>query len=59
MATLVGRVGGPRATFITYVFPIVSLLLGAVFLSETVSVAALAGVGLILAGAVMASRREH
>jgi drug/metabolite transporter (DMT)-like permease len=41
------------------VFPIVSLLLGAVFLSETVSAAALAGVGLILAGAVMASRREH
>ena len=59
MATLVGRVGGPRATFINYVLPIVALLLGAVFLSETVSVAALAGVGLILAGAVMASRREH
>jgi drug/metabolite transporter (DMT)-like permease len=59
MATLVGRVGGPRATFITYVIPVVSLVLGAVLLSETVTTAALAGVALILAGAGMASRREH
>ncbi len=59
MATLVGRVGGPRATFITYLIPIVSLVLGGVFLSETVTVIALVGVVLILGGAVMASRREH
>lgn len=59
MATLVGRVGGPRATFITYLIPVVSLVLGAVFLSETVAVVALVGVILILGGAVMASRREH
>jgi drug/metabolite transporter (DMT)-like permease len=59
MATLVGRVGGPRATFITYVIPVVSLVLGAVFLSETVTAAALAGVALILGGAGLASRREH
>ena len=59
MATLVGRVGGPRATFITYVIPMVSLILGAVFLSETVSVAALVGVVLILGSAGLASRREH
>jgi drug/metabolite transporter (DMT)-like permease len=59
MATLVGRVGGPRATFITYLIPVVSLVLGAVFLAETVTVAALVGVVLILAGAGMASRREH
>lgn len=59
MATLVGRVGGPRATFITYLIPVVSLVLGAVFLAETVTAPALAGVGLILAGAGMASRREH
>jgi drug/metabolite transporter (DMT)-like permease len=59
MATLVGRVGGPRATFITYLIPVVSLLLGSAFLSETVSVIALAGVALILGGAVLASRREH
>jgi len=59
MATLVGRVGGPRATFITYVIPVVSLVLGAVFLSETVSVAALVGVIVIIGSAVLASRREH
>jgi len=59
MATLVGRVGGPRATFITYLIPVVSLVLGAVLLAETVTVPALAGVALILAGAGMASRREH
>jgi drug/metabolite transporter (DMT)-like permease len=59
MATLVGRVGGPRATFITYLIPVVSLVLGALFLGETVTAAALAGVAVILAGAGMASRREH
>ena len=59
MATLVGRVGGPRATFINYFVPVVSLVLGAVFLAETVTVISLAGVVLVLAGAVLASRREH
>lgn len=59
MATLVGRVGGPRATFITYLIPVVALVLGSIFLSETVTVIALAGVVLILGGAVLASRREH
>ncbi len=59
MATLVGRVGGPRATFITYLLPVVALILGVVFLSETVTVPALVGVALILAGAGLASRREH
>jgi drug/metabolite transporter (DMT)-like permease len=59
MGTLVGRVGGPRASFITYLMPIVSLALGAIFLSERVAAVALIGVGLVLGGAVLASRREH
>jgi drug/metabolite transporter (DMT)-like permease len=59
MATLVGRVGGPRATFITYLIPVVSLVLGAVVLGETVTAVALVGVAVILAGAGMASRREY
>lgn len=59
MATLVGRVGGPRASLITYLMPIVSLGLGAIFLSERVAAAALAGVVLVLSGAILASRREH
>ncbi len=59
MASLIGRVGGPRASFITYLIPVVSLVLGAVFLSERVAAVALAGVALVLAGAVLASRKEH
>jgi drug/metabolite transporter (DMT)-like permease len=59
MASLVGRVGGPRATFITYLIPVVSLLLGVLILHETVAGAALIGVGFVLLAAVLASRREH
>jgi drug/metabolite transporter (DMT)-like permease len=58
MASLVGRVGGPRASFITYLIPLVALALGAAFLDESVSVAALAGAALILAASVLASRAE-
>jgi drug/metabolite transporter (DMT)-like permease len=58
MATLVGRVGGPRATFITYLIPVVSLVLGAVFLSDRVSPLALIGVALVIGGAILAGRRE-
>lgn len=59
MATLVGRVGGPRATLVTYLIPIVALALGAIFLSERLAPAAIAGVVLVMGGAVLASRREH
>lgn len=59
MASLVGSVGGPRASFITYLIPIVSLFLGAVFLSESVASLALVGVVLVLVAAVLASRRER
>jgi drug/metabolite transporter (DMT)-like permease len=59
MATLVGRVGGPRASFITYLIPVVSLALGVVFLDETVVAIALVGVGLVMVGAALASRRER
>lgn len=58
MATLVGRVGGPRASFITYLIPVVSLVLGLSFRGDRVTGVALAGVVLIIAGAVLASRRE-
>jgi drug/metabolite transporter (DMT)-like permease len=56
---LLGRVGGPRASFITYLIPVVSLVLGAVFLSERVAPVALAGVALVLAAAVLASLQER
>lgn len=59
MAELVGRVGGPRATVITYLIPIVSLVLGAVFLGDRVAPMALVGVLIVLMSAVLISRREH
>lgn len=58
MATLVGRVGGPRASFITYLIPVISLGLGVTFLDDRVTAYALGGAVLVIAGAVLASRRE-
>lgn len=56
MATLVGRVGAPRASFITYLIPVVSLLLGVVVRDDDVPGLALVGVVLVIAGAVLAGR---
>lgn len=58
MATLVGRVGGPRASFITYLIPVVALILGATFRGDRVAPVALLGVVMVIGGAVLASRRE-
>ena len=59
MATLVGRVGGPRGSFVAYVIPVVSLVLGVMILDETVSAWALGGVALVLAGSMLAGRAER
>jgi drug/metabolite transporter (DMT)-like permease len=59
MGTLISRVGGPRASFITYLIPVVSLVLGAVFRDDEIRPIALAGVVLVISGAVLASRRER
>jgi drug/metabolite transporter (DMT)-like permease len=58
MATLAGRVGGPRASVAIYFLPLVAIGLGVVFLDETVAPIALVGVGLVLVGAWITSRRE-
>lgn len=58
MGTLVVRVGATRATFITYLIPVVALALGVVFQDDHVEPLALAGVVLVVGGAVLASRRE-
>ena len=58
MGTLTGRVGATRAAFITYLIPVVALILGVVFRSEVVAPLAVAGVGLVIIGAILASRRE-
>jgi drug/metabolite transporter (DMT)-like permease len=57
MATLVGRVGSTRASFTTYLIPVVALGLGVVFRGDSVHPIALGGVVLVIAGAFLASRR--
>ena len=56
MATLVGTVGATRASFITYVIPVVSLILGVVFRDDSVAVLAIVGAVLTIGGAYAASR---
>lgn len=58
MSNLIGSVGPTRATFITYVIPVVALVLGVVFRREVIAPIAIAGVVLVIAGAALASRRE-
>ncbi len=58
MSELTGRVGGSRASFVTYLIPVVAVGLGMAVLGDEVHPAALVGVGLVIAGAVAASRRE-
>lgn len=58
MGSLVGRVGSTRASFITYVIPVVALVLGVVFLDDQVAGIALIGVVLVIGGAFLASRRD-
>jgi drug/metabolite transporter (DMT)-like permease len=57
MGTLVGRVGGTRASFITYLIPVVALALGVVFRDDEVFPLELVGVVLVIGGALLASRR--
>ncbi len=58
MATLSGRVGGPRASIAIYFLPIVAIALGVIVLGEAVAPIAFVGVALVIAGAWFASRRE-
>lgn len=59
MTTLVGRVGSIRASFITYLIPVVSLLLGVWFRNDSVTALALIGMPLTLLGAFVASRHAR
>lgn len=58
MGTLVGSVGSTRASVLTYLIPVVALVLGVVFRNDVVAPIAVAGVAMVIAGAVLASRRE-
>ncbi len=57
MGTLVGRVGSTRASFITYLIPVVALVLGVAFRGDEVVGLELLGVGFVISGAVLASRK--
>ncbi|MGZ8593750.1 MAG: DMT family transporter [Actinomycetota bacterium] len=59
MGRLVSRVGSSRASFATYLIPVVALLLGVVFRDEEVHLTSVVGVALVIAGAALASRRER
>jgi drug/metabolite transporter (DMT)-like permease len=53
---LIGEVGPARATVITYVNPAVAVVLGALVLSERITVAMVGAFALILGGSVLATR---
>lgn len=55
MASLVGRVGSVRASFITYLIPVVSLTLGVLLRDDTVTLLAIVGAVITIGGAFMAS----
>jgi drug/metabolite transporter (DMT)-like permease len=58
MGRLVSRVGSGRASFATYLIPVVAMILGAVFRGDEITAISVAGIALVIAGAVLASRRE-
>lgn len=58
MATLVGRVGGPRGAVAIYFVPVVAIVLGVVLLGERIAPLAALGTVLVLVGAWFTSRRE-
>jgi drug/metabolite transporter (DMT)-like permease len=59
MGRLVSRVGSTRASMATYLIPVVALVLGAIFLEEEVHPLSVVGIGLVMLGAVLASRKER
>lgn len=59
MATLVGTVGAVRASFITYLIPVVSLVLGVTLRNDEVAVIAMIGAAIVIVGALMAAQRER
>ncbi len=58
MGQLIARVGA-RATFAIYLTPVVALILGVVFRDEVIHVLSIVGIALVIAGALLASRKER
>jgi drug/metabolite transporter (DMT)-like permease len=59
MGRLVGRVGPTRASIVGYLIPVVALLLGVLLRGDDVGPVAVVGVGLVIVGAYLTSRRER
>ncbi len=57
MGALIAGVGPTRASFITYLVPVVALFLGVTFRGDDVAALAILGVALVIAGAFLASRK--
>lgn len=57
-ATLVGRAGATRGSVVSYLVPVVAIVLGVGILGEVVTGAELAGMVLVLAGAWLITGRE-
>jgi len=57
--TLIGRIGADRAAYATVLFPIVALMISTWFEDFNWSPPALAGVGLVLLGNVLVTRRRQ
>jgi len=55
---LIAEIGAGRAALVSYLAPGVALVYGALLLDERITWAALAGLGLILAGVAIAARRR-
>jgi drug/metabolite transporter (DMT)-like permease len=56
-ASLIGEIGPVRATVITYINPAVAAILGVAVLQETFTPAMGAGLGLVILGSALATRR--
>jgi drug/metabolite transporter (DMT)-like permease len=55
---LIGAIGAGRAALVSYLAPGVALFYGAIFLDETITVAAIIGLIVILGGVAIASRAK-
>ena len=59
MYWLIGAVGPERTTLVTYLAPVFAVAYGALLLDEALTAQGVAGLGLVVVGAVLAGRRQR
>ncbi|MCB0990026.1 MAG: DMT family transporter [Acidimicrobiales bacterium] len=57
--TLIGNVGATRASVVTYLIPVVAVVLGVLVRDESIAALAIVGCCLVLTGAWLSSRQGH